>query len=50
MKILLIEDDKELGRSLKNYFELNKIETVWLWDERNINNLLKVYDFDVIVL
>lgn len=50
MKILLIEDDKELGQSLKNYFELNKIETVWLWDERNINNLLKVYDFDVIVL
>lgn len=50
MKILLIEDDKELGQSLKNYFELNNIETVWLWDERNINNLLKVYDFDVIVL
>ena len=50
MKILIIEDDKALGESLVEYLKLQQIESFWLYDERNITNILNVYSFDVIVL
>lgn len=50
MKILLIEDDKALGESIQEYFKLHDIQTVWIQDERKLPNLLKIYEFDVIVL
>ncbi|MDI1471147.1 response regulator transcription factor [Thermodesulfovibrio sp. 1176] len=50
MKILIIEDDKVLGESLVEYLKMEKIEALWLHDERNLANVLNVYSFDVIVL
>ncbi len=50
MKILLVEDDKELGESLEEYLSLNNIEVLWIQDERKIPNIFKVYSFDVIIL
>lgn len=50
MKVLLVEDDKVLGESLEEYFRLNRIEILWLQDERKLPHVLKVYSFDVIVL
>ncbi len=50
MKVLLIEDDKALGESIQEYFKFHSIESIWIQDERKLPNLLKVYEFDVIVL
>ncbi len=50
MRILLIEDDKILGDTLKDYLAIHKIETVWLWDERELPETIKKYEFDVIVV
>lgn len=50
MKILLIEDDKLLGETLAEYLQIEGIETLWLWDERQIVKIIKQYEFDVIVV
>lgn len=50
MKVLLIEDDKNLGESLEDYLRLNNIDILWIQDERKLPNVLKVYAFDIIVL
>ncbi|MGB9891449.1 response regulator transcription factor [Thermodesulfovibrio yellowstonii] len=50
MKILLVEDDRVLGESLEEYLKLEHFETLWLWDERKLPNVLNVYEFDVIVI
>ena len=50
MKILLVEDDTTVGESLVEYLSLEKIETLWIQDERKLQNVLNVYNFDVIVL
>lgn len=50
MKVLLIEDDKALGESIEDYFRLNGIDTLWIYDERKLPNIIEVYEFDVIIL
>ncbi len=50
MRILLIEDDRILGETLRDYLKLHKIETVWLWDERELPKVIKSYEFDVLVI
>lgn len=50
MRILLIEDDIILGETLKDFLSIHEIETVWLWDERELPKIIKNYEFDVIVI
>ncbi|MCS7215617.1 MAG: response regulator transcription factor [Thermodesulfovibrio sp.] len=50
MRILLIEDDRILGETLVDYLKIENIETVWLYDERQLPNTIKNYEFDVIVI
>lgn len=50
MRILLIEDDRILGETLKDYLKIEDIETVWLWDERQLPKVITKYEFDVIVI
>ncbi len=50
MRILLIEDDRILGETLKDYLSLNGIDTVWIWDERELPKIIKKYEFDVLVI
>ncbi len=50
MKILLIEDDKNVGESIKEYLELNEIECLWIEDERELDSIISFSEFDVIVL
>lgn len=50
MRILLIEDDKIFGETLKDYLNIHEIETIWLWDERELPKVIKTYEFDVIVI
>ncbi|MGB9710731.1 MAG: response regulator transcription factor [Thermodesulfovibrio sp.] len=50
MRILLIEDDRIFGETLKDYLKIENIETVWLWDERGLPKIITQYEFDVIVI
>ncbi len=50
MKVLIIEDDLILGESIKEYLESKNIEPVWIFDDRQVFDILQMYDFDVIVL
>jgi DNA-binding response OmpR family regulator len=51
MRILLIEDDRILGETIKDYLSREgEIETIWLWDERQLPEALKTFEFDVIVV
>ncbi|GAQ95653.1 DNA-binding response regulator, OmpR family [Thermodesulfovibrio aggregans] len=50
MRILLIEDDRVLGETLKDYLKIHEIETVWVWDERQLPKLITKYEFDVLVI
>ncbi|MCS7203917.1 MAG: response regulator transcription factor [Thermodesulfovibrio sp.] len=50
MRILLIEDDRILGETLKDYLAIEGIETVWIWDERQLPKIIKNYEFDVLVI
>lgn len=50
MKVLLIEDDKNVGESIKEYLELNGIECLWIEDERELNDIISFSEFDVIIL
>jgi len=50
MRILLIEDDKVLGETIKDYVAKEEIETIWLWDERELPKIVKNFEFDVIVV
>lgn len=50
MRILLIEDDRILGETLKDYLSIHEIDTVWLWDERELPKTIKNCEFDVIVV
>ena len=50
MKVLIIEDDLILGESIKEYLENKNIEVVWIFDDRQVFDILQMYDFDVIVL
>ena len=50
MRVLLIEDDRILGESLKEYLSSFNISVEWLNDPRVAADFLKFASFDVIVL
>ncbi len=50
MKVLFVEDDFNLGEALKEFLEINNIAVKWLDDDREVENVLLLEDFDVIVL
>ncbi|WP_448583479.1 response regulator transcription factor [Thermocrinis sp.] len=50
MKLLVVEDDKLLGRSLREFLESEGFITDWVWDPREVLDLLEVSAYDVIVL
>jgi len=50
MKVLLIEDDVNLGESLKEYLEINSVSVKWLIDDRMVEIVLENEIFDVIIL
>ncbi len=50
MKLLVVEDDKLLGRSLREFLESEGFITDWVWDPREVLDLLEASAYDVIVL
>lgn len=50
MKVLLVEDDRLLGESLKDYLTLGGLKVDWIQDSRDFFDLLKVSLYDVIVI
>ncbi|BAI69147.1 response regulator transcription factor [Hydrogenobacter thermophilus] len=50
MKVLLVEDDKLLGESLKEYLEREGMHIDHVSDPREVPNLLTVSSYDIIVL
>ncbi|MBR1751370.1 MAG: response regulator transcription factor [Ruminococcus sp.] len=49
VKILVVEDDKELNRSVCRYLELNGFETVGSFDAQSAYNEMYGNDFDLII-
>jgi DNA-binding response OmpR family regulator len=50
MKVLLVEDDRLLGESLTEYLQSEGFITDWVYDPREVMDLLEVSSYDVIVL
>jgi Response regulators consisting of a CheY-like receiver domain and a winged-helix DNA-binding domain len=50
MKVLLVEDDLLLGESLTEYLQSEGFITDWVYDPREVMDLLEVSRYDVIVL
>ncbi len=50
MRILLVEDDRTLGETLKEFLSAQGFVVDWLYDPRNVLELLEVSSYDVIVL
>jgi Response regulators consisting of a CheY-like receiver domain and a winged-helix DNA-binding domain len=50
MKVLLVEDDQLLGESLTEYLQSEGFITDWVYDPREVMDLLEVSCYDVIVL
>ncbi len=50
MKVLVVEDDLLLGETIRDYLKENGIEVVWISDDREIDSILRLEEFDVIVL
>jgi len=50
MKVLLIEDDRVLGESLKEFLQSHHVSPEWLEDEREFEDYLRVNTYDVIVI
>ncbi len=50
MKVLIIEDDLILGETLKEYLEKNDISVVWIFDDREVKDIINFQKFDVIIL
>ena len=50
MRVLFIEDDPVLGESIKDFLELSGIETVWIQDDRLVNDITDFDAYDVIIL
>ncbi|MEJ7556193.1 MAG: response regulator transcription factor [Aquificaceae bacterium] len=50
MKVLLVEDDRLLGESLKEYLESEGFLVDWIYDSREFFDLLEVSIYDAIVL
>jgi len=49
MKVLLVEDDRLLGESLTEYLQSEGFITDWVYDPREVMDLLEVSRYDVIV-
>ncbi|WP_457638809.1 response regulator transcription factor [Persephonella sp.] len=50
MRVLLVEDDPILGESLQEYLEEQGIQTHWIKDERQLEEIFNFEQYDVIVL
>ena len=50
MKVLIIEDDPNLGEGLKEFLENHGIEVTWIGDDREIWDVGFVESYDVVVL
>jgi len=50
MKVLLVEDDRELAESLVDYLARHGIEVDWLEDDRVVEDRLKFYSYDAMIL
>ncbi len=50
MKVLLVEDDRLLGESLREYLQAGGFWVDWLYDPREVMNLLETSSYDVIVI
>jgi DNA-binding response OmpR family regulator len=50
MRVLFIEDDPILGESIKEFLELNNIETDWINDDREVSKITNFNSYDVIIL
>ncbi|WP_448587585.1 response regulator transcription factor [Thermocrinis sp.] len=49
MKLLLVEDDRLLGESLKEFLESEGFIVDWVYDPREVMDLLEVSSYDVMV-
>ncbi|MGB9755259.1 MAG: response regulator transcription factor [Desulfurella sp.] len=50
MKILLLEDDKELGKALKELLEQNSFETEWVETLEDFNLYARTRTFDLFIM
>ncbi len=50
MKILLLEDDKTLGKALKDFLEQNSFETEWVTSLEDFSLYVKTRAFDLLIL
>lgn len=50
MKILLIEDEHELGKSIQNYFSTNDFVCEWVSDKQTAFDKIQAYEYDCILL
>ncbi len=50
MKILLLEDDKTLGKALKEFLEQNSFETEWVTSLEDFTLYVKTRAFDLLIL
>ncbi len=50
MKILLLEDDKTLGKALKDFLEQNSFETEWVNSLEDFSLYVKTRAFDLLIL
>ncbi len=50
MKLLLIEDDKILGESLKEYLEQYNFDVDWIYDDRDFDYHFSLKEYDIILI
>lgn len=50
MKVLLVEDDYLLGKSIQQFLLQQEVAVTWLDDDRKVLPLLELSEFDVIIL
>lgn len=50
MHVLLVEDDPLLGETIEEYLKENNITVKWIQDDREIDDIFDLNQFDVIVL
>jgi len=50
MKVLLVEDDYLLGKSIQQFLLQQEVTVTWLDDDRKVLPLLELSEFDVIIL
>ncbi len=50
MKVLLVEDDPVLGKSLEEFLNRHNIDVTWIQDDRQAPGTIQLCHFDVIIL